>query len=98
MDHSTALNLIAAWLLCQLTITRSAIDLFTYVPDHIMNGLPGAAIAIAIIDISVKIILLCFQNSRAVKDANIYIKRVQKRLSDIAQILEQIEQLSNHLY
>jgi hypothetical protein len=66
-----------------------------------MNGLSGAAIVIAIIDICVKIVLLCSQNSRAVKDANIDIKRVHKRLSDIAHILdqiEQIEQLSNHLY
>jgi hypothetical protein len=58
-----------------------------------MDGLSGAASVIAVIDISAKIVSLCFQYSIAVKDAKDDIERVQRKLSNIIHILEQIKQL-----
>jgi hypothetical protein len=58
-----------------------------------MDGLSGAASVIAVIDISAKIVSLCFRYSMAVKDAKDDIERVQRKLSDITHILEQIKQL-----
>jgi DNA-binding transcriptional MerR regulator len=58
-----------------------------------MDGLSGAASVIAVIDISAKIVSLCFQYSVAVKDAKDDIERVQRKLSDITHTLEQIKQL-----
>jgi uncharacterized coiled-coil DUF342 family protein len=58
-----------------------------------MNGLSGAASVIAVIGISAKIVLLCFQYSKAVKDAKDDIERVQGKVSDINNILKQIKQL-----
>ncbi|USP75100.1 WD40 repeat protein [Curvularia clavata] len=58
-----------------------------------MDGLSGAASVIAVVDISTKIVSLCFQYSTAVKDAKGDIERVQRKVSDIAQILEKIKQL-----
>lgn len=58
-----------------------------------MDGLSGAANVIAVIDISAKIVSLCLQYSKAVKDAKDDIERVQRKISDITHILEQIKQL-----
>jgi uncharacterized coiled-coil DUF342 family protein len=58
-----------------------------------MDGLSGAASVIAVIDISAKIVSLCFRYSIAVKEAKDDIERVQRKLSDITHILEQIKQL-----
>jgi hypothetical protein len=58
-----------------------------------MDGLSGAASVIAVIDISAKIVSLCFRYSVAVKGAKDDIERVQRKLSDITHILEQIKQL-----
>jgi hypothetical protein len=58
-----------------------------------MDGLSSAASVIAVIDISAKIVSLCFQYSVAVKGAKDDIERVQRKLSDITHILEQIKQL-----
>jgi hypothetical protein len=58
-----------------------------------MDGLSGAASVIAVIDISAKIASLCYQYSMAVRDAKDDIERVQRKLSDITHILEQIKQL-----
>jgi hypothetical protein len=41
-----------------------------------MDGLSGAASVIAVIDMSAKIVSLCFQYSMAVKDAKDDIERV----------------------
>jgi hypothetical protein len=60
-----------------------------------MDGLSGAASVIAVIDISAKMVSLCFRYSMAVKDAKGDIERVQGKLNDIAHILEQIKQLLN---
>lgn len=60
-----------------------------------MEGLSGAASVIAVIDISAKIISLCFQYSVAVKDAKNDIERVRRKVDDIARVLEKIEQLLN---
>jgi hypothetical protein len=60
-----------------------------------MDGLSGAASVIAVIDISAKIVSLCFRYSMAVKDAKDDIEHVQRKLSDITHILEQIKQLLN---
>lgn len=58
-----------------------------------MDGLSGAASVIAVVDISAKIVSLCYQYSVAVKDAKDDIERVQRKVSDITYILEKIKQL-----
>jgi hypothetical protein len=58
-----------------------------------MDGLSGAASVIAVVNISVKIVSLCYQYSIAVKDAKDDIKRVQRKVSDITHILEKTKQL-----
>lgn len=58
-----------------------------------MDGLSGAASVIAVIDISAKIFSLCSEYFEAVKDAKDDIERVQRKVGDIAHILEQIKQL-----
>ncbi|KAH4330993.1 hypothetical protein HBH98_255990, partial [Parastagonospora nodorum] len=58
-----------------------------------MDGLSGASSVIAVIDISTKIALLCFQYSTAVKDTKDDIERVQRKVGDITHILEKIKQL-----
>lgn len=58
-----------------------------------MDGLSGAASVIAVIDISAKIVSLCFQYSTAVKDAKDDIERVQRKVRDITHVLEKIKQL-----
>jgi prefoldin subunit 5 len=57
-----------------------------------MDGLSGAASIIAVVDISDKIVSLCYQYSIAVKDVKDYIERVQRKVSDITYILEKIKQ------
>jgi uncharacterized coiled-coil DUF342 family protein len=58
-----------------------------------MDGLSGAASVIAVIDISAKVVSLCYQYSVAVKDAKDDIERVRRKVSDITHILEKIKQL-----
>ncbi|KAI9765959.1 MAG: hypothetical protein M1839_005275 [Geoglossum umbratile] len=58
-----------------------------------MDGLSGAASAMAVIDISAKILSLCFQYSVAVKDAKKDIERFQRKVTDIKAALEKIKQL-----
>jgi hypothetical protein len=58
-----------------------------------MDGLSGAASVIAVVDISAKIISLCYQYSVAVKDAKDDIERVRRKVSDITHVLEKIKQL-----
>ncbi|KAJ5028935.1 hypothetical protein J3E73DRAFT_430510 [Bipolaris maydis] len=58
-----------------------------------MDGLSGAASVIAVIDISAKIVSLCYQYSVAIKDARDNIERVRRKVSDITHILEKIKQL-----
>ncbi|KAH0533919.1 hypothetical protein FGG08_007466, partial [Glutinoglossum americanum] len=58
-----------------------------------MDGLSGAASVIAVIDISAKILSLCFQYSVAVKDAKKDIERIQRKVTDIKAVLEKIKQL-----
>jgi hypothetical protein len=58
-----------------------------------MDGLSGAASVVAVIDISAKVVSLCFQYSMTVKDTKDDIELVQRKLSDITHILEQIKQL-----
>jgi hypothetical protein len=58
-----------------------------------MDGLSGAASVIAVIDIAAKIVSLCFQYSKAVKDAKDDVERVQRKVGDITHTLEQIMQL-----
>ncbi|KAF1957653.1 hypothetical protein CC80DRAFT_471085 [Byssothecium circinans] len=58
-----------------------------------MDGLSGAASVIAVIDISAKIGSLCFQYSKAVKDAKNDIERLQKKVGDIERVLESIKKL-----
>ncbi len=58
-----------------------------------MDGLSGAASIIAVIDMSAKIISLCFQYSTAVKDSKKDIGRLQKKISNIKDVFGQVEQL-----
>ncbi|PZD23658.1 WD40 repeat protein [Pyrenophora tritici-repentis] len=58
-----------------------------------MDGLSGAASVVAVIDISAKITLICYQYSIAVKDAKDDIERVQRKFDDITHILEKLKQL-----
>lgn len=61
----------------------------------IMDGLSGAASVIAVIDVSAKIISLCFQYSKAVKDSRKDIERLQKKVNSIKNVFGQVEQLLN---
>lgn len=58
-----------------------------------MDGLSGAASVIAVIDISAKIALLCFQYSAKVKNAKKDIERIQRKITDIKDVLERVKQL-----
>ena len=59
----------------------------------IMDGLTAAVSVIAVIDISAKVAILCFQYSAAVKDAKEDIERLQKKVVDITHVLEELKQL-----
>ncbi|KAF2186048.1 hypothetical protein K469DRAFT_687463 [Zopfia rhizophila CBS 207.26] len=58
-----------------------------------MDGLSGAASVIAVVDVSAKVTSLCFQYSVAVKDAKRDIKRLQKKVTDIKNVLEEVRRL-----
>ena len=58
-----------------------------------MDGLSAAASTIAVIDISAKITVLCFQYSSSVKNAKKDIERLQKKVSDIRNVFGQVKQL-----
>lgn len=58
-----------------------------------MDPVSGAASAIAVIEISAKIAKLCFEYSVAVKDAKKDIERLQKKVSDLENILGDVNQL-----
>ena len=58
-----------------------------------MDGLSGAASVIAVIDVSAKIISLCFQYSTAVKNSRKDIKCLQRKVSNIKDVFGQVEQL-----
>lgn len=53
-----------------------------------MDGLSGAASIIAVVDMSAKVASLCFQYSVAVKNANTDIERLQKKVTDIKNVLD----------
>jgi hypothetical protein len=58
-----------------------------------MDGLSAAASVTGIVDISAKIASLCFQYSVAVKDAKKDIDRLQRTVTDIKNVLEEVKQL-----
>jgi hypothetical protein len=58
-----------------------------------MDGLSGAASVIAVIDITAKIALLCFQYTMAVKDAKNNVKRIKKKVGDVKRVLEGVKKL-----
>ena len=58
-----------------------------------MDGLSTAASVTAIVDISAKIASLCFQYSVAVKDAKKDIDRLQRTVTGIKNVLEEVQQL-----
>ncbi|KAF2181142.1 hypothetical protein K469DRAFT_740895 [Zopfia rhizophila CBS 207.26] len=58
-----------------------------------MDGLSATASVTAIIGISAKIASLCFQYSAAVKDAKKDIKRLEKTVTDVKNVLDKIQQL-----
>ncbi len=58
-----------------------------------MEGLAAAASVFALIDLAAKITELCFQYSASVKDAKKDIERLQRKVSDISNVFEQVQQL-----
>ena len=58
-----------------------------------MDGLAGASSVIAVVDISAKVASLCFQYSVAVKDAKRDIERLQKKVTDIKNVLVEVGRL-----
>lgn len=54
-----------------------------------MDGLNGVASIIAVVDISAKVASLCFQYLVAVKDAKRDIERLQTKVTDIKNVLEE---------
>ena len=48
---------------------------------------------IAVVDISAKVASLCFQYSVAVKDAKADIERLHRKVTDINNVLEKLQQL-----
>jgi hypothetical protein len=58
-----------------------------------MDGLSGAASIIAVVDISAKVASLCFQYSVAVKNAKTDSERLQKKVTDIKNVLEEVGRL-----
>lgn len=58
-----------------------------------MDGLSGAASVIAVIDLAAKMTTLCFQYSIAVKGAKKDIERLQRKIGEIRDILEEVRQL-----
>ncbi|KAH0562822.1 hypothetical protein GP486_002547 [Trichoglossum hirsutum] len=58
-----------------------------------MDGLSAAASVTAIIGISAKIISLCSQYSAAVKDAKKDIDRLQRTVTDVKDVLEEVKRL-----
>ncbi|KAF2686169.1 hypothetical protein K458DRAFT_416478 [Lentithecium fluviatile CBS 122367] len=58
-----------------------------------MDGLSGAASVIAVVDISAKVASLCFQYSVAAKDAKRDIGRLQQKVANIKNVLEELQQL-----
>lgn len=55
-----------------------------------MDGLSALASVIAVIDASVKIASLCFQYSKEVKSAKEDIERLQRKVTDIKNVLERL--------
>lgn len=60
-----------------------------------MEGISGAASVIAVIEISAKITSLCIQYSVAVKNAKKDIQHLQRKVSDIKDVLEEVKRLLN---
>jgi len=58
-----------------------------------MDGLSGAASVIAVVDMSTKVASLCFQYSVAVKDAKGDIERLQKKVTDIKTVVQEVQKL-----
>lgn len=58
-----------------------------------MDGVSLAANVIAVVDISAKIASLCFQYSIAVKDAKRDIEHLQKKVTNVKNVLEELQQL-----
>lgn len=58
-----------------------------------MDRLSAAASVIAVIEISAKIVTICFQYSAAVNDSEKDIERLQQKLIDIKHILEKVKRL-----
>lgn len=58
-----------------------------------MDGLSAAASVAAIVDVSAKVTSLCFQYSVAVKDAKKDIDRLQRTVTDVKNVLEEVKHL-----
>ena len=58
-----------------------------------MDGLSGAASVIAVVDISAKIVSLCYQYSVTVKDAKNDVECIKKKVDDVKRVLEGVKKL-----
>ena len=76
-----------------MSYCRSITSFTTLSVRRIMDGLAGASSVIAVVDISAKVASLCFQYSVAVKDAKKDIDRLQRTVTDIKNVLEEVKQL-----
>ena len=56
-----------------------------------MDGVSSTASVIAVIDVSAKVVALCFQYSVAVKNASNDVQRLQEKVKDIRIILERLK-------
>ncbi|KAF2262389.1 hypothetical protein CC78DRAFT_320356 [Lojkania enalia] len=58
-----------------------------------MDGLSNAASILAVVELSAKVVSLCYQYSVAVKDAKMDIERLQKKVTDIKNVLGEVQRL-----
>ncbi|KAF2732279.1 hypothetical protein EJ04DRAFT_470504, partial [Polyplosphaeria fusca] len=58
-----------------------------------MDGLSGAASVIAVVDISAKVVSLCYKYSVEVKHAKDDIERLRRKVNDTKNVLEKLQQL-----
>ena len=95
MDHNTFYNTPTGAVSqpCGFTSVLLLAKRSSIAGPRIMDGLSGAASVIAVVDISAKIVSLCFQYSAAVKNAKEDIEHLQGKVHDIKGVLGEVKQL-----
>jgi hypothetical protein len=79
----------------QISSHKSYSPTYTTLAVGFMDGLAAAASIVAIIDVSAKVASLCFQYTKAVKNAKADIERMQRKTTDLTHILEELKQFLN---